>query len=296
MNNTPVVNQKRCTRCGRCAAICPKEVLALHADAIEIVREGCMQCAHCYAVCAFDAITFDRSISGPEFASFDYRETMVDPGTVKPGDVVNLFRSRRSVRRYQERPVPDAAIRDLIAFAVTAPSGSNCQLWEFTVLNGRGKIEVLAFAIGGFFRKLNRIAANPVTRILSVLFAGTSIIRYYRDHYASVAWGLEESEKGRDLLFHGAPALIIIHGKTNGSTPLEDAQYAGYNICMLAHALGMGTCFIGYAVEVLNRDATLRKKLEIPAGNRVLAALTLGYPAARFLKPAPRKSYAVQWL
>ncbi len=296
MEHAPIIDERRCTRCGRCVEVCPKGIVVLRDDAVAYGRAGCMRCAHCYAVCAFDAISFDPPLVAPSFTSFPYAEEMVQPGKVRPGDLVNLLRSRRSVRRYAERPVPDEAMADLVAFAVTAPSGSNCQRWEFTVVNGRAKVEALGRSIGDFFTRLNRLVANPIVRALSVLVAGMKLVRYYRDHYASVAWGLEQAAAGRDPLFHGAPGLIIIHGRTDGSTPLEDAQYAGYNICLLGHALGLGSCFIGYAVEVLNRDTKLRRSLEIPPGNRVLAVIALGYPAVRFLKPALRNDYTVQWL
>jgi nitroreductase len=92
-----------------------------------------------------------------------------------------------------------------------------------------------------------------------------------------------------------APALIIVHGAAEGSTPLEDAQYASYNITLLAHALGLGTCYIGYAVESINRSAAIRRYLGIPSGNRVLAVLALGYPDTGFERHALRKKYSLRF-
>ncbi len=110
----------------------------------------------------------------------------------------------------------------------------------------------------------------------------------------SVERALKESEAGNDLLFHGAPALIIIHGTTEGSTPLEDAQFASYNMTLLAHALGLGTCYIGYAVESINRSSSIKAYLGIPSGNRIHAVLAAGYPDVKFEKPALRKKYSAR--
>ena len=151
----------------------------------------------------------------------------------------------------------------------------------------------LAQDIERFFVKLNRLAANPWIRFISPLFAGRTLIRYYKNHYESVKMGLEEARKGHDLLFHGAPALIVIHSSTEGSLPRDDAQYAAYNITLLAHSLGLGSCFIGYASETLNRARDIRIKLGIPVNNRVHAVLVLGYPDVQFHRLSLRKQYSV---
>jgi nitroreductase len=205
------------------------------------------------------------------------------------------MRSRRSVRRFTPDPVDRTIIEDLIAFAVTAPSGSNCQNWEFIAVNGRDRVWSLALEIKKFFVGLNRLARNPLARYLTAPVTRGALLRYYREHMDSVDMALRESEAGRDLLFHGAPALIIVHSAMAGSTPLEDAQFASYNIALLACALGLGTCYIGYAVESINRSAAIRKHLGVPASNKVHAVLALGHPRDAFERPALRKKYALRF-
>jgi nitroreductase len=203
------------------------------------------------------------------------------------------MRSRRSVRNFKSDPVDDAVLADLVEFAVSAPSGSNCQNWQFLVVNGREKVWSLALEIGKFFEKLNRLARNPFIRYLSVLAMGGALIRYHRDHMESVEMALREAAAGNDLLFHSAPALVMLHGTGEGSTPLEDAQYASYNMTLLAHALGLGTCYIGYAVESINRASFIKRFLGIPGANRVYAVLAVGYPNIKPVRPALRKKYSV---
>lgn len=187
MRGIPTFDHKKCTRCGRCAEICPKRIIRENNNRMEIAGEGCLLCSHCYAVCRFGAIGFDSADLRPlAFASFRYAETVIPAGKFRPADLVNLSRSRRSVRRYMEKAVPEPMLRDLVEFAVTAPSGSNRQLWEFTIVNGREKVFAIARGIQKFFEKLNRIAGNPILRYASVLFKGATLLRYYRNHYASV--------------------------------------------------------------------------------------------------------------
>jgi len=293
----PIIDHKRCTLCRRCVTVCPKRVLVVEGKRIKTVEEECILCSHCYSVCRYGAIRFDPdALRAITMESFEYKEKLITPGAFRPGDLVNFVRSRRSVRKFKQKPLDDAVFSDLFEFAVTAPSGSNCQTWEFLALNGREKVWGLALEIRKFFIRLNGLAKNPLVRYLSVPFIGTALIRYYNDHMESVEMALKEFEAGNDLLFHGAPAIIIVHGKPEGSTPLEDAQFASYNMTLLAHALGLGTCYIGYAVQSINRSSSIKASLGIPSGNGIRAVLAVGYPDVKFEKPALRKKYSARIL
>lgn len=291
----PQIDNSRCTKCRRCVEICPKGTLALGRDGVELTGQECILCTQCYCVCPAGVFTFGPPIRALSFKSFPYREKVLKTGVIKPGDLVNYVRSRRSVRRYSERPVSDSVARDLVEFAVTAPSGSNCQKWEFLVINGRDRVEQIGAHFAGFFRTLNRLAGNRVFRMLSFFFAGMTLIRYYRERYDSVEKALREAAGGRDMLFWGAPCVIIVHGPMEGSLPAEDGQYAAYNIAMMAPSLGLGTCFIGYASETLNRAGKLKARCGIPASHRVHAVLAAGYPAVAYRNLALRKDYPVMF-
>ena len=50
------------------------------------------------------------------------------------------IRTRRSIRRFEDRPVPLDLIREMLEAAVRAPSGGNRQPWRFVVVTDRAKI------------------------------------------------------------------------------------------------------------------------------------------------------------
>jgi nitroreductase/ferredoxin len=297
MIKIPQIDHDACTLCRRCIEVCPKKVLVLSGEKISVTVDECMLCSHCYSVCHYNAIRFDPdALVNLSFLSFHYSEKMIAPGRFSAVELVNFIRSRRSVRKFKSDPVTKGIISDLIEFAVSAPSGSNCQEWEFLAINGRDRVWELAREIKKFFVRLNRLAKNPIIRFLSLPVAGTALFRYRRENMDSVEMALREAEAGHDLLFHGAPAVIILHSAMEGSTPVEDAQYAAYNMTLLGHALGLGSCFIGYAVESINRSAALKRYLGIPGGNRVNAVLAVGYPDAAFEKPALRKKFPLRFM
>ena len=51
-------------------------------------------------------------------------------------DFFDLIHSRRSIRRYEARPVPAQLIEQLLEAAVWAPSAHNRQPWRLVVIEG----------------------------------------------------------------------------------------------------------------------------------------------------------------
>lgn len=53
---------------------------------------------------------------------------------MQANQVLELIRSRRSVRRFSDRPVPDEAVDQVLEAGRWAPSGQNNQPWRFMVV------------------------------------------------------------------------------------------------------------------------------------------------------------------
>jgi len=51
--------------------------------------------------------------------------------------------TRRSIRAYTAQPVPNDAIKELLAAAMNAPSASNQQPWQFIVVTERKQLDAL---------------------------------------------------------------------------------------------------------------------------------------------------------
>ena len=200
------------------------------------------------------------------------------------------MRSRRSCRNYTDKKIESSLLEDLVKIGTTAPSGTNSQLWSFTILASREEVIVLGEQVARFFRKLNSMAQKSWLRLLLQVLGKDGLKRYYQRYYETVREGLLLWEhEGVDTLFHGATALIIVGGRKSASTPLEDGLLASQNILLAAHSLGLGSCMIGFAVEAICRDRQIRQKLEIPEDESVFAVIGLGYPAEKYHKTVYRK-------
>src|SRR4051794_22383955 len=68
-------------------------------------------------------------------------------------DLSQLVRGRRSVRRYQERPVPRELLMQVLEAARWAPSPHGRQPWRFAVLTNDAPKRRLAEAMGEEWRR-----------------------------------------------------------------------------------------------------------------------------------------------
>ena len=286
----PVIDQIKCTGCGLCLTVCPDQTLSLLNGKAVAGGARCLACAHCRAICPAQAITIPGLTHEPVFHTFETDNRYLAPGQGDIAQLVRLMLSRRSCRNYTTRALDPQLLEDLIRIGATAPSGTNSQGWTFTILPHRSAVERLGNLVAAYFAKLNRQAANPVLRTLLRLMGRPALANYHHRYHATIAQGLREwAEHGRDRLFHGATAAIIIGSHPGASCPKEDALLATQNILLAAHTLGLGSCLIGFAVAAMAKDPKIQQTLGIPADEAIHAVIALGYPAEPYQRLTGRK-------
>jgi nitroreductase/ferredoxin len=293
----PRLDAGRCTGCGLCLDVCPSDVLALENGSITLSREGCFGCDHCAAVCPTGAITID-SVSNRNLAlaTVETGGRWLSFGEFDTALLVRLLYSRRSCRCFTEEPVEKNVLEDLARIGTMAPSGTNSQRWSFSIVPDRQALLGFGNLIALFYERLNRLAANPAARLFSRLFMQDKLGHYYRRYHAQVQEALRQwGETGLDKLFHGAAAAILVGTEPGASCPREDALLAAQNIALAAHAMGIGTCLIGFAVEAMRRDRSIQRALGIPESEDIHAVIALGKPAVTYLRPAGRKPARIRY-
>jgi len=122
-----------------------------------------------------------------------------------PESLLNLLKSRRSIRRYRPDPVPDEMVEQLLEAGRWAPSASNRQPWEFIVVRDEAIRQQVAQHAAFYFIKWAHVGEAP----LLIVLCGNRRNRFYRR---------------------------FLH---------EDVGLAGGQIMLQAKALGLGTCWIG---------------------------------------------------
>ena len=161
-------------------------------------------------------------------------------------DIFQVFRDRRSIRKYKDTPVEREKIEQVLDAARLAPSWKNMQCWRFLVLTDTAKREALHSVFADDNPGKKAFAQAPV----AIVICGNPA----------------ESD-----VSHGIDYFVA------------DAAIAFEHLCLAAHAVGLGTCWMG-----LFDEAELKKKLNIPDNMRVVGVTPLGYPDQE-PKPRPRK-------
>lgn len=62
-------------------------------------------------------------------------------------ETLNTILTRRSTRKFSEKPIPEDEMELIVQAALHAPSGMGLQTWQFTVVRSREKIQMLAAAV-----------------------------------------------------------------------------------------------------------------------------------------------------
>ena len=288
---TTTIDREVCIGCGECVRVCPQGTISMQDKKACITGDNSLTCDHCRAACVSGAVTvggIDESLSG--FDSFQAERKWLPHGKYDIAGLVNLMQSRRSCRNYVDKPVEKTLLDDLVKIGITAPSGSNCQMWSFNVLPDRATVEKFSHRIKRFYQNLNKTAEKSWLRFLLKLIRKPELDWYYKNHYQRVKEGLTEwNERGKDLLFHGAPAVILVASKISASCPAEDALLATQNILLGAHSLGLGTCLVGFVVSAMSRDRKIGDFIQLPDDETVYAAIAIGYPDEKYIYVAGRK-------
>jgi len=294
---TTIIDPEKCIGCGLCVKVCPDQTISMQADKAVVTGDRSLQCGHCVAVCPVGAVKVQAiDTQSLLFKNFDLENLWLPHGEFDTARLVQLMASRRSCRNYTEQTVERSVLEDLVKIGTTAPSGTNCQCWTFTIFSDRGAVIEFALRIGAFFRNLNRMAEKTMMR-KALKFIGKPVLEnYYKEYYQSVKEGIEEWEQHRrDRLFHGAPAVIVVASKPAGSNPKEDALLAVQNILLAAHSMGLGSCLIGFAVEAIRNDPTIKHFLKIPNEETVYAVIALGYPDEEYQGLTGRKKVLMRY-
>lgn len=175
-------------------------------------------------------------------------------------DVLEAIKGRRSIRKYRPDPIPEEVLQTVLEAGRWAPSWANTQCWRFIVVKDSQTKARLAETLRGTRAGRSNPATDAV-RTAPVVIAACAEKRLS---------GFYKDESGNSL-----PAT-----DKEGYWFMFDVALAMQNICLMAHALGLGTVHTG----LLDAKEAARI-LGLPDNMVLVELLPLGYPDE---SPAPR--------
>ena len=186
--------------------------------------------------------------------------------------VIDAINKRRSIRAYETKPVPRDLVNAVIAAGNEAPSAMNSQPWRFVVVEDKDAKKKL---LG---------AALPQAKKITELVKDVDPERYesIKKRYAELP----------DPVYYSAPTIVFVIG--NGRYADHSCPLACENMMLAAHALGLGSCWVGFGAMVTD-DPEVRNLLELKDGDAIFGPILLGYPKGETKRP-PKKEPRVKWV
>lgn len=255
------IDQTLCTGCGQCADNCAVHAIFRGEDGAYRCRKSwCFACGQCVALCPVGAAAMpDLEAPVPyDSAGFD----------LKPQVLLNAMRFRRSIRRFTGEKVTREELEMLLEAGRCAPTSSNSQTVQFTVLDK--EFESVRPMIWKSFARLSREKGRKL------------LLRRYENYLAHP----EEP----DTLFYGGTQMIAV----TAERPVDGAL-ALANMELMAHAMGLGALYCGFAATAINADPALREYFGLTEKRSLESCLIIGRTHLRFHRTAPRNPANVRW-
>jgi nitroreductase len=154
-------------------------------------------------------------------------------------EVMEAILKRRSIRKYQDRAIPESVIREIINAARLAPSGHNVQPWRFFIIKDsetKKKLQMEKIFLQDF------VCKSP---LIIVCCADPEV------------YGKESTQDD-----------------PNKQRALRDLCIASSFRVLRATELGLGTCYVGWVDK-----EKIKSVLNIPKGFVIPFVIIAGYPA-----------------
>jgi nitroreductase len=198
----------------------------------------------------------------------------------------DVVMGRRSIRGYQQKPVPKALIREVLEMAIRAPTSLNTQPWNFYVVTG----EVLDRIREGNVER--NLAGVPDSREFRM---GPGYEGVHRERQIGIAiqlfeaMGIErhDKEKRMDWVLRGfrqfdAPVSIVVtYDKSIQGSDIAPFDCGGVVNCLVnaAWSKGLG-CVINS--QGIMQSPVVREHAGIPDDQVIQTCVAMGWPDDSF--------------
>ena len=183
-------------------------------------------------------------------------------------ETIKTILSRRSVRSYTDRPVPEETLECILSCGIHAPSGRNLQEITLTAVTNPKRIEQIRMLAWQEFLKLEPEGDQPM----------------------NMAIQNARTKPNYNFTFR-APAIVIASGPAGWPNGMADSALALGNVMLAATSLGLGSCYVNQ-LHWLSGNPTIRNYLDtlgIDTEDAVYGSVVLGYSDSPHRPASPRK-------
>lgn len=189
--------------------------------------------------------------------------------------LLKLMENRRSIRRFQNRPVPGQVVEMLVEAARWAPSAGNRQNFRFLSVIRGATLEALAAAVREEVERVRQRVREDYAE---------QVAHYTENflHFANAPLLIVPIHRQGPNLLNALCNQEVIPGNDACPEACCSVSAAIMNLLLAAHSLGLGACWMTGPLIAWKSMAPI---LEVPPGWAISALIPVGYPAES--PPAP---------
>ena len=258
-----IIDQEKCIGCGLCADDCVFKSITIE-DGKAKYNKRCMQCGHCVAVCPMNAVSI------PDYEMDDVEEFDTDRFGFDIDQLLHTIKARRSIRRYEDRPVEQEKLEKIIQAGRYTATAVNRQDSRFIIVQ------------------------KELTEFKKIIWKGIEDTIAHPENTAEGLLALfknmaEKHSRGIDFLFRNAPVVLYIAAQEPQSSCL-----AAQNMELAAISQGLGVLYNGYLSDATNNNREACNWLDME-NKKVQICMLIGYPDVAYKRTAPRREADVRW-
>ena len=190
-----------------------------------------------------------------------------------------LVKTRRSIRKFQDKPVPEEILLKALELATWAPNSGNQQSWRFWIVTNKELIQKMGDAVKA---KTELMASWPEAkqfgetvarwRQVSDFFRGApACIVVLMGRYSSVADQILRARGETDPI-----AREIREYRQIGASCLQTVAAASTYLCLFLHYFGLATTLM---VGPIQAKKEIEELLQVPPDWDFVDVIPVGYPA-----------------
>ena len=251
------INQELCIGCERCINDCVSEKIKLVNGKAQFMYNRCIQCGHCFAVCPVNAVTMTNYESAEDIPVVNINDFDSD-------QLLLAMKSRRSVRHFKNKDVPDEMIQKIIEAGRYCPTATNSQDFSFTVIK----------------EKLPEIEKESV-----------KIFRLAQKTALPFSKYIKNTTIDDNFFFKGAPVVIVVNGKN-----ATNAALASSYMELMAESMGLGVFYSGFLIGVTKLSRKVASMLNTKKEHTPVTALVIGWPDVEYKRIPPRNEAEINYI
>jgi len=204
-------------------------------------------------------------------------------------DLGNLIRSRRSIRRWQDKEVPEGLLMQAIELATWAPNAGNQQNWHFYVILNRETIKAIADAVQA---SADRIASWSEADNFGYAGGWQRRASFFRNAPAAIAVSAAQYQSLVDQILATREKTDPQAGQMRqwrniSNSRIQSVASAIAYLLLILHQMGLGAVWMTGPIQA---KGEIEKILRVPPEMDIIAFIPVGYPGE---SPSPNERQPV---